>query len=82
MDKKITGLILILFFFIHISAQEINGRIICSGSRLAVDFANVGIIGKNAGTVSDEQGRYHYPPWNSVSPLCSLCNKKSLISKK
>jgi hypothetical protein len=58
MKKRITGLILILFFFIYISVQEIDGRIIDSESKLPVDFANIWIIGKNAGTVSDEQGRY------------------------
>jgi hypothetical protein len=49
---------LIFFFFISIAnAQIINGKVIDSESN-PVGYVNIGIVGKNIGTVSDENGNF------------------------
>lgn len=40
------------------NAQEFCGKVLSSNKKSPVEFANIGIIGKNRGTVSDEKGKY------------------------
>ena len=54
-----TGLFFsILFFPGLIFSQNQKGKVLSSETNLGIGFANVGIIGKNVGTVTDESGNF------------------------
>lgn len=42
----------------HCKAQEIVGEVVDFKSGQAIAFVNIGVVGKNIGTVSDENGRF------------------------
>ncbi len=46
---------------------EIKGRLIDNLTQQPVEFANIGLIGKGYGTVSDENGRYEFTIPDSLS---------------
>lgn len=62
LNVKITRSAFVLFLFLlgtNASSQTlISGKIIDVDSGLAVDFANIGIVAKNKGTVSDLDGSF------------------------
>jgi hypothetical protein len=41
-----------------LSAQQYTGSVICKNSGKPVEYANIGVINKETGTVSDNQGKY------------------------
>lgn len=43
---------------IYCNAQTIHGKILDSGSQSPIGYVNIGIIGKDVGTVSNEQGNF------------------------
>lgn len=55
-----------LFVLLVVFAEYANAQLICKGSITdsltgkGVEFSNVGVIGKGIGTVTDENGRYHF----------------------
>jgi hypothetical protein len=56
-----TRLIIILYFLIYNSVlgQNLSGIVINEKSKLPVEYVNIGVIGKNAGTVSDINGKFN-----------------------
>ncbi|MEQ8423267.1 MAG: carboxypeptidase-like regulatory domain-containing protein [Cyclobacteriaceae bacterium] len=45
-------------FQMNANAQTLRGQVVDSLTRLPIAYANIGVIGKNAGTVSDETGKF------------------------
>lgn len=45
-------------FATTLSAQVYDGEVLCAVNKEPVDFANIGIIGRELGTVSDENGSF------------------------
>ena len=58
MNKKAILTLLVLMTPVIILCQPYSGRIIISGTDNGVGFANIGIVGKNIGTVSDIDGNF------------------------
>lgn len=58
MNKKAFLALLVLFTSAIIFCQPYSGRIIISDTDMGVGFANIGIVGKNIGTVSDIDGNF------------------------
>lgn len=58
MNKKTILTLLVLFTSTIILCQPYSGRIIISGTGMGIGFANIGIVGKNIGTVSDIDGNF------------------------
>lgn len=56
--KQIITVLALFLTLISINSQEYRGRIISLVEGKPVEFANIGIIGKNRGTVSDEKGNF------------------------
>jgi hypothetical protein len=56
--KKVLALILLIYYCYPTIGQTITGTLINAESRQPVEFANIGIAGKNTGTVSDHQGKF------------------------
>lgn len=50
----------ILFYLLgfRLNAQQVAGIVVLEGSRTPLAYVNIGIPGKNVGTVSDEDGRF------------------------
>jgi hypothetical protein len=46
---------------IKIDAQSYRGQVFCINNATPVSYANIGVVGKNIGTVSDEDGRFLLP---------------------
>ncbi|MBS1651473.1 MAG: carboxypeptidase-like regulatory domain-containing protein [Bacteroidetes bacterium] len=64
--------------------QNIQGRIINSTTKKAVEFANIGIMGKGVGTVSDEDGKFNFyvdAKHNSDTILFTMIGFKPLLVK-
>jgi len=57
---NLTWSILIMMFQINIIAlgQQISGTVTEMNGDIPVEFVNIGIVGKNVGTVSDRNGKY------------------------
>ena len=54
-----TGLLFFVLFIPGlIFSQSQNGKVLSRGTKSGIGFVNVGIIGKNIGTVSDESGNF------------------------
>jgi CarboxypepD_reg-like domain len=49
---------LLLLLVTPVVAQPITGRITDSRTHAALPYVNIGVVGKDLGTVADEQGRY------------------------
>ena len=47
-----------LLFPFHTQAQSLNGRILDAQTKQPVEFASIGILHRNAGTVANEQGNF------------------------
>jgi hypothetical protein len=61
LSRKVRKAILIIFILFNpaiILGQTYSGRIIISGTETGIGFVNIGIIGKNIGTVSDINGNF------------------------
>ena len=58
MNKKAVLTLLVLMTPVIILCQPYSGQIIISGTDNGVGFANIGIVGKNIGTVSDIDGNF------------------------
>lgn len=57
---KIRFLLLLLFCSVgFMFSQSIRGVVLCKAGEQAVAFANIGIVGKNVGTVSDIDGNFN-----------------------
>jgi hypothetical protein len=54
----ISILLILLLKCNTISGQDITGVVINSGNNQPIEFVNIGIAGKNVGTVSDVNGRF------------------------
>jgi hypothetical protein len=54
-------LIVIVFIFLQVSAfgQNYNGLVLNTKDQKPLGFVNIGIVGKNIGTISDENGKYN-----------------------
>jgi hypothetical protein len=56
----------IILILICLSYSFLNGQVVCKGRLLdasnkqPVEFANIGIVGKNVGTVTNEKGEYSF----------------------
>ena len=60
--KKIVLLgALMCLLILNVSAQEISGTVKDAQSGEPLEYVNVGIIGKNAGTVTDSNGQFKLP---------------------
>jgi hypothetical protein len=55
---KVEFLFLVLFICVPVYSQSQQGRVISSETKEGVAFVNIGIIGKNIGTVSDKSGYF------------------------
>ena len=54
-----TGLLFLsLFNQVFLFSQSFNGRVFSSETKSGISFVNVGIIGKNVGTVTDQSGNF------------------------
>ncbi|MCB0514855.1 MAG: carboxypeptidase-like regulatory domain-containing protein [Chitinophagales bacterium] len=51
-------IIIAIFNNYTIWAQDITGMVVNSANEQAIEFVNIGIVGKNIGTVSDENGHF------------------------
>lgn len=62
-EYKIKAGLLLFVLFIPgiIFSQSQKGRVLSSESNVGIGYANVGIIGKNVGTVTDTQGYFTLP---------------------
>jgi len=49
-----------MLFHVFFSQTICKGRLIDATTRLPVEFANIGIVGKGLGTVSNEKGEYTF----------------------
>ncbi|MDF1575882.1 MAG: carboxypeptidase-like regulatory domain-containing protein [Bacteroidales bacterium] len=47
------------FLCLHLSGQQVEGRILDSRSNIPLEYANIGIIGTRLGTITDQQGVFH-----------------------
>jgi hypothetical protein len=59
---KKTGLIIFLYLLIYKSVlgQNLSGIVLNEKSKLPAEYVNIGVIGKNTGTVSDINGKYNF----------------------
>lgn len=55
---KVPTSIFIFLFPIILSSQEYKGKILSPENNEHVEYVNIGVVGKNMGTVSDELGNY------------------------
>lgn len=58
MNKKAVLTLLVILTPAIILSQPYSGRIILNGTDIGIGFANIGIVGKNIGTVSDIDGNF------------------------
>lgn len=65
--KKVYFLLLFLTFLNRIHSQTAIGKIIDAKTKAAVMYANVGIIGKSIGTVTNIDGEYSLPLPDSLN---------------
>lgn len=79
---------LLIFIFLiscnTIFGQNITGVLINAGSKQPIEFANVGIIGKNVGTVTDLNGRFKLlvdSKYDNDTILFSIIGYKPLLLK-
>jgi len=57
--KRFTGLLFfLLFLFSYSSAQELEGVIIDAETSEVLSYVNIGLLGKDIGTVSDQDGAF------------------------
>lgn len=78
----------LILVLICLSYSFLNGQIVCKGrlldasSNQPVEFANIGIVGKNVGTVTNEKGEYSFTVPDSLineSIKLSMLGYKSKI---
>jgi hypothetical protein len=65
-------------------AQTIKGILLNSENRQPIEFANIGIVGKNAGTVTDINGRFNFqvdPKFDNDSIQFSIIGYKARFIK-
>lgn len=78
---------LILIFLISsntILGQVIKGTMINADSKQPIEFANIGIVGKNVGTVTDLNGRFNFlvnSEYDNDTILFSIIGYKPLLIK-
>ena len=78
---------LILIFLISsntIFGQDITGIVINADSKQPVEFANIGIVGKNVGTVTDLNGKFNFfvdSKYDNDTILFSIIGYKPLLIK-
>lgn len=78
---------LFLIFIIGCNAafgQTITGILFNSESRQPIEFANIGIVGKNVGTVTDVNGRFNFhvdPKYDNDTTLFSIIGYKTRLIK-
>ena len=55
-------LLIIIFLFVcnSVFGQGVAGVVMNAEGKVPVEFVNVGIVGKNVGTVSDVNGRFSF----------------------
>jgi len=56
---SIASLIMILFGSTTLHAQKLSGQVLESDSKKSVSYVNIGIVGKDIGTVSDKSGKFN-----------------------
>ena len=60
MKRKVTlGIVFILTFSVLHGQNRIAGSVLNAESNLPVEYVNIGIVGKNIGTVSDKNGQFN-----------------------
>ena len=55
---KIFIIVLLLSSNVLLWGQQISGSVFEMNSDIPVEYVNIGIVGKNVGTVSDHNGNY------------------------
>ncbi|TCO04431.1 carboxypeptidase-like regulatory domain-containing protein [Natronoflexus pectinivorans] len=56
---RVKILIILTCLALPVISQEFKGKIICYKNGKPIEYVNIGVIGKNLGTVSDQQGFYN-----------------------
>lgn len=56
--KLILSIVFILMLNVLHAQNQINGSVLNKKSNLPVEYVNIGIVGKNIGTVSDKDGKF------------------------
>ena len=56
--KGLITLLMMLFTIQSLSGQQFRGKVISSETATGIAYVNAGVIGKNAGTVTDEKGNF------------------------
>lgn len=57
--KKICFVFILFFIYIQISAQVIKGKVVDIESKKLLEYASIGIISTNLGTITDENGNFY-----------------------
>ena len=55
---KYIFIIFLLSCNVLLFGQQISGTVFEMDSNLPIEYVNIGIVGKNIGTVSDQNGKY------------------------
>jgi CarboxypepD_reg-like domain len=78
--KTYITFLFVFFFFWQIKSQQINqGILLDSVTKQPIEFANIGLVGKGYGTVSNEKGEYRF---SIPDTLLSGTIKVSIIGYK
>ena len=56
--KKIIIVFLLIIGTVSLFGQQISGTVFDKSSDIPVEYVNIGIVGKNVGTLSDQNGKY------------------------
>ncbi len=80
--RSIVLILCCLAVFISVSAQNIISQITDSNSGLPVQFANIGIVGKNIGTVSDTEGKFQLSLVNVLDTDTLRISMIAYVTKK
>ena len=62
MKKLFAFVFLAICCYTSISAQTLKGRVVEAGTNKPVEFASIGILNREAGTVANEQGYFQFVP--------------------
>lgn len=78
--------LLVIFFLVGcntVFGQNITGKIYNSVNKQPVEYVNIGIVGKNVGTVTDAKGQFSFyvdPKYDKDTILFSVVGYKPLIT--
>lgn len=77
-------IILFLFGWSSVFGQGVAGVVMNAEGKVPVEFVNVGIVGKNVGTVSDVNGRFSFfvdPKYDNDTVIFSIIGYKPQLIK-